>query len=195
MGLNHLLLFPQSLPFLPPHLLHHPLRRSLLVANIVKSSLGLVGLDKMLVDDIGDVTITNNGATILKMLEVEHPAAKVLVEEPFDSRMGGMLGQGFHVFVDKPKSSHMDRFLIPDHERTSQLNRELLKSINASGPVYMPSDVVEGIYIKGFAGGATLTADRSSSDQILAINISVTRKAYEQPISAFVWHFLCQDQI
>jgi chaperonin GroEL (HSP60 family) len=47
------------------------------IANIVKSSLGPVGLDKMLVDDIGDVTITNDGATILKMLEVEHPAAKV----------------------------------------------------------------------------------------------------------------------
>ncbi|GKV12843.1 hypothetical protein SLEP1_g23937 [Rubroshorea leprosula] len=46
------------------------------VANIVKSSLGPVGLDKMLVDDIGDITITNDGATILKMLEVEHPAAE-----------------------------------------------------------------------------------------------------------------------
>lgn len=50
------------------------------VGNIVKTSFGPVGLDKMLVDDIGDVTITNDGATILKMLEVEHPAAKVLVE-------------------------------------------------------------------------------------------------------------------
>jgi len=50
------------------------------IANIVKSSLGPVGLDKMLVDDVGDVTITNDGATILKMLEVEHPAAKVLCE-------------------------------------------------------------------------------------------------------------------
>lgn len=50
------------------------------IANIVKSSLGPVGLDKMLVDDIGDVTITNDGATILKLLDVEHPAAKVLVE-------------------------------------------------------------------------------------------------------------------
>ncbi|KAK4379441.1 hypothetical protein RND71_001303 [Anisodus tanguticus] len=70
------------------------------VANVVKTSLGPVGLDKhspfcsasvsvksiesidakMLVDDIGDVTITNDGATILRMLEVEHPAAKVLVE-------------------------------------------------------------------------------------------------------------------
>jgi T-complex protein 1 subunit alpha len=50
------------------------------LANIVKSSLGPQGLDKMLVDSIGDVTITNDGATILSQLEVEHPAAKVLVE-------------------------------------------------------------------------------------------------------------------
>jgi T-complex protein 1 subunit alpha len=50
------------------------------LANIVKSSLGPVGLDKMLVDSIGDVTITNDGATILKQLEVDHPAARVLVE-------------------------------------------------------------------------------------------------------------------
>lgn len=50
------------------------------LANIVKTSLGPQGLDKMLVDNIGDVTITNDGATILSQLEVEHPAAKVLVE-------------------------------------------------------------------------------------------------------------------
>lgn len=50
------------------------------VANIVKSSLGPVGLDKMLVDQVGDVTVTNDGATILRLLEVEHPAAKVLTE-------------------------------------------------------------------------------------------------------------------
>ena len=50
------------------------------LANIMKSSLGPVGLDKMLVDDIGDVTITNDGATILEQLEVEHPAARLLVD-------------------------------------------------------------------------------------------------------------------
>ncbi|KAI8813626.1 chaperonin Cpn60/TCP-1 family [Cladochytrium replicatum] len=53
---------------------------ALSIANIVKSSLGPVGLDKMLVDDIGDVTISNDGATILRLLEVEHPAGRVLVE-------------------------------------------------------------------------------------------------------------------
>lgn len=42
--------------------------------------MGPVGLDKMLVDEVGDVVITNDGATVLKMLEVEHPAAKILVE-------------------------------------------------------------------------------------------------------------------
>ena len=47
---------------------------------MVKSSLGPIGLDKMLVDDLGDVTITNDGATILNQLEVEHPAARVLVQ-------------------------------------------------------------------------------------------------------------------
>merc|ERR1712142_135935 len=50
------------------------------IANYVKSSLGPVGLDKMLVDDVGEVTITNDGATILKLLDIKDPAAKVLVE-------------------------------------------------------------------------------------------------------------------
>lgn len=50
------------------------------VANVVKSSLGPVGLDKMLVDDIGDVCVTNDGATILKSLDVEHPAGRLLVD-------------------------------------------------------------------------------------------------------------------
>lgn len=50
------------------------------IANIVKSSLGPVGLDKMLVDDIGDVTISNDGATILSLLQVDQPAGRILVE-------------------------------------------------------------------------------------------------------------------
>ena len=50
------------------------------IANIVKSSFGPSGLDKMLVDDIGDVTVTNDGATILSLLEVNDPAGKILVD-------------------------------------------------------------------------------------------------------------------
>ena len=51
-----------------------------LVADLVRSSLGPRGLDKMLVDSLGDVTITNDGATILKEIDVQHPAAKMMVE-------------------------------------------------------------------------------------------------------------------
>ena len=50
------------------------------IANIVKSSFGPSGLDKMMVDDIGDVTVTNDGATILSLLSVDHPAGKILVD-------------------------------------------------------------------------------------------------------------------
>ncbi|MCJ1283350.1 T-complex protein 1 subunit alpha [Xylographa opegraphella] len=50
------------------------------IANVVKSSFGPSGLDKMMVDDIGDVTVTNDGATILSLLEIEHPAGKILVD-------------------------------------------------------------------------------------------------------------------
>src|SRR6266487_143280 len=50
------------------------------VANMVKTCLGPRGMDKMLVSSIGDVTITNDGATILKEMDVEHPAAKMMVE-------------------------------------------------------------------------------------------------------------------
>lgn len=61
-----------------------------LVADLVKTSLGPRGLDKMLVDPIGDVTITNDGATILKEIDVQHPAAKMMVEisKTIDNEVG-----------------------------------------------------------------------------------------------------------
>lgn len=51
-----------------------------LVADAVRSTLGPKGMDKMLVDSLGDVTITNDGATILNEMQIEHPAAKMMVE-------------------------------------------------------------------------------------------------------------------
>ncbi|MCE4618240.1 MAG: thermosome subunit, partial [Desulfurococcales archaeon] len=50
------------------------------LAEILKTSLGPRGLDKMLVDAFGDIVVTNDGATIVKEMEVQHPAAKLLVE-------------------------------------------------------------------------------------------------------------------
>ncbi len=50
------------------------------ISDAVKSTLGPKGMDKMLVDSMGDATVTNDGATILKEIDVEHPAAKMIVE-------------------------------------------------------------------------------------------------------------------
>ena len=61
-----------------------------IIAEIVSTSLGPLGMDKMLVDSMGDVTITNDGATIIKEIDVQHHAAKMLVEisKTTDSEVG-----------------------------------------------------------------------------------------------------------
>ncbi len=61
-----------------------------LIAQLVKTSLGPRGMDKMLVDSLGDVTITNDGATILKEIDIQHPAGKMMVEvaKATDSEVG-----------------------------------------------------------------------------------------------------------
>ena len=56
------------------------IRAARAVANAVRSTLGPKGMDKMLVDNMGDVTITNDGVTILKEMNIEHPTAEMVVE-------------------------------------------------------------------------------------------------------------------
>src|SRR5512138_1037301 len=51
-----------------------------LVAEAVRTTLGPKGMDKMLVDSLGEITVTNDGATILKEMSIDHPGAKMLVE-------------------------------------------------------------------------------------------------------------------
>ena len=69
-----------------------------LIAQIVKTSLGPRGMDKMLVDGMGDVTITNDGATILKEIDVQHPAAKMLVE--ISKTTDNEVGRWHHISSD-----------------------------------------------------------------------------------------------
>ncbi len=59
---------------------HNNIAAAKAVAEAIRTTLGPMGMDKMLVDSIGDVVITNDGATILDEMEIEHPAAKMLVE-------------------------------------------------------------------------------------------------------------------
>jgi thermosome len=51
-----------------------------IIGEVLKTTLGPRGMDKMLIDSLGDITITNDGAAILKEMDVEHPAAKMIVE-------------------------------------------------------------------------------------------------------------------
>ena len=51
-----------------------------LVAETVRTTLGPKGMDKMLVDSLGDIIVTNDGVTILQEMQIEHPAAKMIVE-------------------------------------------------------------------------------------------------------------------
>ncbi|MEM3041730.1 MAG: thermosome subunit beta, partial [Nitrososphaerota archaeon] len=120
------------------------------VAETVKSSLGPKGMDKMLVDSLGDVTITNDGATILKEMDIQHPAAKMMVEiaKATDDEVGdgttsvvvlagkllekaeGLLDQNIHstVIVDGYKAAtekaleYLNQIAIP----TSPTDREML---------------------------------------------------------------------
>jgi thermosome len=63
-----------------------------IIGEVLKSTLGPRGMDKMLVDSLGDVTITNDGATVLKEIDVQHPAAKMMVEAA--KTQDNMVGDG-----------------------------------------------------------------------------------------------------
>eukprot|EP00959_Pyramimonas_sp_CCMP1952_P459689 9478646-Pyramimonas_sp.AAC.1 len=69
------------------------------VADAVRTSLGPRGMDKMVVTGSGEVTITNDGATILKLMEVSSPAAKMLVELSRSQVRTIVLGLGIIVFL------------------------------------------------------------------------------------------------
>ncbi|MFW9988230.1 MAG: thermosome subunit beta [Candidatus Odinarchaeota archaeon] len=70
--------------------MHNNIAAAIVIAEAVRTSLGPRGMDKMLVDQFGDVVITNDGATILKEIDVQHPAAKMMVEvaKTQDSEVG-----------------------------------------------------------------------------------------------------------
>jgi chaperonin GroEL (HSP60 family) len=77
-----------------------------LISEVVKTALGPRGMDKMLVDGMGDVTITNDGATILKEIDVQHPAAKMMVEisKATDQEVGDGTTKIFWTKMSTPQS-------------------------------------------------------------------------------------------
>ena len=109
-----------------------------LVANLVKTSLGPRGMDKMLVDGLGDVTITNDGATILKEIDMQHPAGKMMVEvaKATDNEVGdgtttavvlsGALLEKAQELIDKEVHSTV---IIDGYGKAADQALEILKKI------------------------------------------------------------------
>jgi thermosome len=114
-----------------------------LISEIVKSSLGPRGMDKMLVDSLGDVTITNDGATILKEIDVQHPAAKMIVEisKSTDNEVGdgttsaavlaGALLENAEELIDKDVHP---TFIVDGYRKASEKTLEFLDKLAIEVP-------------------------------------------------------------
>ena len=109
-----------------------------IIAEIVQTSLGPRGMDKMLVDSLGDVTITNDGATILKEIDVQHPAAKMMVEiaKTTDNEVGdgttsvvvlaGALLENAELLLDQ--NVH-PTIIVDGYRKAAKKTKQLLESI------------------------------------------------------------------
>lgn len=108
------------------------------VANAVKSTLGPKGMDKMIVDDLGDVTVSNDGATILSEMSIDHPIGKMLVEvaKTQDTEVGdgtttvvvlagGLLGKAEKLLDDDIHSS----IIINGYRMAAKKAKELYEDI------------------------------------------------------------------
>ena len=101
------------------------------IGEVLKTTLGPRGMDKMLVDSLGDITITNDGAAILKEIDVEHPAAKMMVE--IAKTQDDMVGDGTTttVILGKRTPQKSRRTPRPKHPPNNPRKR-LPKSITKS---------------------------------------------------------------
>ncbi|KAK7679803.1 Alpha subunit of chaperonin-containing T-complex [Cerrena zonata] len=163
------------------------------VANVVKSSLGPVGLDKMLVDDIGDVTVTNDGATILALLDVQHPAGQILVElaQQQDREVGDgttlalreairyineVLSQsvtdlGKETIINIAKTSMSSKIIGADSEFFSKMAVDAMmavKTANHKGEVKYPVKAVN--ILKAHVDGYALNCTVASQAMVKTIN-------------------------
>src|SRR6266704_96728 len=103
-----------------------------IVSEVVKTTLGPRGMDKMLVDSLGDVTVTSDGATVLDELDVQHPAAKMLVEvaKTQDDEVEEKRGDGF--FAD------IENIQLVKKEGKSLMDTELVRGVIVDKEVVHP---------------------------------------------------------
>ncbi len=152
-----------------------------LIADIVKTSLGPRGMDKMLVDSMGDVTITNDGATILKEIDVQHPAAKMIIEisKTTDQEVGDgttsatVLAGAFLEQAEELIDKDVHPTVVVDGYQEAET--QALKILGEISIKIKPDDTVSLIKIAKTSLRSKLVADESESlakiavDAILAV--------------------------
>src|SRR5918998_596486 len=176
-----------------------------LIAEIVRSSLGPRGMDKMLVDTLGDVTITNDGATILKEIDVQHPAAKMMVEisKATDNEVGDgttstvvlagsllskaeeLIAKDVHptVIVDGYRMASEKAIEILRNATTKvdpsdrQILGKIARTSMASKLVSVNSEPLSKIVVDAVIAIAERTRDNNNSFKVDVDNIKVEKKA------------------
>jgi thermosome len=155
-----------------------------LVTEMVKSSLGPRGMDKMLVDTLGDVTITNDGATILKEIDVEHPAAKMMVEitKSVDNEVGDgttsvvvLAGSLLEKAEELINNKVHPTVIVDGYRKSAEKAIELLKQVAEKVD---PTDKVHLTKIATTSMASKLTANNSPelSDVIVDAILSTLEK-------------------
>jgi thermosome len=142
------------------------------IGEIIKTSLGPKGMDKMLVDTMGDVTVTNDGATILKEMDVQHPAGKMMVQvaKSVDNEVGD--GTTSAVVISAALLKEAEELINMGLHPTVVLDgyrKALTKSLEILDQIAMPIDFNDNESLKKIAitsmrskvvsGSATFLAD------------------------------------
>jgi thermosome len=154
------------------------------VGEVLKSTLGPRGMDKMLIDSLGDITITNDGAAILNEIEVEHPAAKMMVE--IAKTQDDMVGDGTTTAVVlagellKKAEELLDQNIHPTI-LVSGYRKAASKAMEAIDKISMPVDMDDRATLKKVALTSMASkAVGNAKDHLAEIAIDAVRQIVEK---------------
>ncbi|MGD1060730.1 MAG: thermosome subunit beta [Methanomassiliicoccales archaeon] len=160
------------------------------IADAVRSTLGPRGMDKMLVDSLGDVVITNDGVTILKEIDVEHPAAKMLVEvaKTQDEECGDgtttaviLAGELLKKAVDMIESNVHPTIITAGYRMAANKALEILESVS------MPVDINDRATLRKIAMTSMMSKSVSGSREHMAdVAVDAVTKVAEKVDGRYV---------
>lgn len=154
------------------------------VANAVRTTLGPKGMDKMLVDSLGDVVITNDGVTILREMDIEHPAAKMMVEvaKTQDDEVGDgtttaavLAGELLKVAEDLIEQDVHSTIIASGYRLAAEKTVEILKTIEISVNEN-DEEMLEKIAITAMTGKGA----ESSKDKLAKLVVKAVKQVVEE---------------